>query len=144
MRPEDPPNKEVHADDLAAKLERLTGRMQHVTANGEEEDGRQTYTAEELHRLKMGHARLVSIDEGSGQSPVKSSPGVRSRSSTLIYDPVLHGDSPTLPAVMLETEDEEEEEEDARDYEDVEMSGVSGKKILTHTARPPLELMNGS
>lgn len=134
MRHEDPPNKEVHADDLAAKLAMLTGKMgRDVT---EEDDSKPTYSAEELQRLKSStRAGLASIEEGS--SPVKSSPHGRSRSSTLIYDPVAHGDSPALPAVMLETEE---------DGSEVELQGParSDNRLITHTARPPLELMDQS
>ena len=155
MREEGAPNKQVHADDLAEQLERLTGKM-GADANGdveiEQDEGRKgMVTAEELlarsrssvnghHSKELGEVSPSSPQHKPGQSPIKSSPRMRSRSSTLIYDPVAHGDSPTLPAVMLETEDEEEE-----DYEgDVEMgvNGVGGgKRMMTHTARPPVELM---
>ena len=55
---------------------------------------------------------------------------MRSRSSTLIYDPKAHGDSPHLPAVTLETEDDSEVELDDQT-----------KSPMAHTSRPPVELM---
>ena len=146
MRDEGAPNKVVHADDLAEQLAKLTGRMGRET-NGDTET--EMVTAEELlQRSKTGHGRdLSEVSPSSpqhkpGQSPIKSSPGMRSRSSTLIYDPVAHGDSPTLPAVMLETEDEVEEEEDYEGDVEMQENGVGGgKRMMTHTARPPVELM---
>jgi Calcipressin len=128
MRHEDPPNKEVHADDLAMKLAKLTGKMGGDTTDGED-DVKMLYTKDELHKLKTSRPALAANDE---QSPARLSPNVggRSRSSTLIYDPKAHGDSPGLPAVMLETEDDSE----------VELS-VPEKKIIAHTSRPPIELM---
>lgn len=129
MRNEDPPNKDVHADDLAAKLAKLTGKM-HAATDETEQDApapQPSYTREELHKIKTNKPRLVGMDE---DSPAKETPKARSRSSTIIYDPKAHGDSPTLPAVMLETEDEPEVELDDPE-----------KKIIAHTTRPPVELM---
>lgn len=128
MKMEDPPNKEVHAEDLAAKLAKLTGKMESNPMDPEN----QQYTAEELGQVKgvsSGHKRAlsaVSEDFNDGGSPTK----MRSRSSTLIYDPKLHGDSPGLPAVMLETEDDS----------DVELDNPKTNP-MAHTARPPVELI---
>lgn len=143
---EDPPNKEVHAHDLAEKLAQLTSRMDDgnvAMMNGDTSKLPQLLTGEELRKLKATtHARsptsasaLSGIDEAtSTSSPVtKSSPRLRSRSSTLIYDPKLHGDSPGLPAVMLETEDEEPDSDMDLEQEP--------KRIIAHTSRPPVELM---
>ena len=135
MKHEDPPNKEVHADDLAAKLAKLTGKMtDHPEGSGEDNlhtSNNPTYTREELQTLKTNKSTLPSMEE---VSPSKSSPKMRSRSSTLIYDPKAHGDSPGLPAVMLETEDDS----------DVELARPPTMQPITHTSRPPLELMDQS
>lgn len=131
MRHEDPPNKDVHAEDLATKLSKLTGRMETPESSPIEAKEMQ-YTSEELHKLKtVRNAALSGIsEEGPGASPSSASSGkIRSRSSTLIYDPKAHGDSPGLPAVMLETEDDG----------DVELEAP--KTLPVHTARPPVELM---
>jgi len=129
MKHEDPPNKEVHAEDLAEKLAKLTGKMHGNASGGSEDDSptRAQYTKEELQKLKTHKPTLAGIEE---QSPAKASPTIRSRGSTIIYDPKAHGDSPGLPAVMLEAEDDSEVE-----LED-------GKKIIAHTSRPPVELMD--
>ena len=138
MRNEDPPNKQVHAEDLATKLARLSGNMVPLSPtmddSASEDDSKTQYTAEGLAKLKATHRRGLSAENspvaggaGDGASPRKEH---RSRSSTLIYDPVAHGDSPALPAVMLETEDDSEVELEDGD-----------KRILEHTARPPVELM---
>ena len=129
MRAEDPPNKEVHAEDLATKLAKLSGKMTTPTDESSDDEAKPQYTAEALHKLKASRAQAFSAisaeDSPTGSSPKKH----RSRSSTLIYDPKAHGDSPALPAVMLETEDDS----------DVELE--SPKPVLAHTARPPVELM---
>jgi len=122
---EDPPNKDVHADDLLAKLSKLTGKMDDRT----ESPAEQQYTSEELHKLKTNKIPALS-GMSDDVSPSRSTPKGRSRSSTLIYDPKTHGDSPALPAVMLETEDDSEPELDS-----------PGKQPMAHTARPPVELM---
>ncbi|EXJ82627.1 hypothetical protein A1O3_06440 [Capronia epimyces CBS 606.96] len=130
MRPEDPPNKEVHAEDLAAQLAKLSGKMTHAADESSDDESKTQYTGEALHKLKANRTQAfptLSADASpTGSSPKKH----RSRSSTLIYDPKVHGDSPALPAVMLETEDDS----------DVELEEPP-KKIMTHTSRPPLELM---
>ena len=136
MRAEDPPNKHVHAEDLASKLSKLTGRLADADSSPPSsspvDDSRLQYTADELAtRLKAAPQQTQTPRSpvvGAGGSPKK----VRSRSSTLIYDPKVHGDSPALPAVMLETEDDSDVELDDQ---------PPPKKILAHTSRPPLELM---
>lgn len=134
MRNEDAPNKNTHADDLAAKLAALTAKMDHSADESEpvsqpQPQPQQQYTREELHQLKTAVPTV-----GSSDSPSKSTPKTaRSRSSTIIYDPKAHGDSPGLPAVTLETDDEPEPELADPD-----------KKIIAHTSRPPVELMEGA
>ncbi|OCT54204.1 putative calcineurin binding protein [Cladophialophora carrionii] len=143
MRTEDPPNKEVHAEDLASKLAKLSSKITaSPTGAGDEssEDeaqiaSRTQYTASDLaQKLKSNHRRALSGVSAENNSPTTAEAASpkkhRSRSSTLIYDPVAHGDSPALPAVTLETEDDSE----------VELEDDS-KKIFEHTARPPVELM---
>ena len=131
MRHEDPPNREVHAEDLASKLQRLTGRMETPEASPVE-DIKMQYTSEDLQKLKTARSAALSGISEEVPSPSSASPmkGGRSRSSTLIYDPKVYGDSPALPAVMLETEDDG----------DVELE--TSKPIPMHTSRPPVELMD--
>lgn len=130
MRHEDPPNKEVHAEDLVSKLEKLSGKISAPADDSSEDEGKQ-YTAEALAKMKATRAHAFS-GLSAENSPTGSSPKKhRSRSSTLIYDPKAHGDSPGLPAVMLETEDDSE----------VELDANPAKKVMAHTMRPPVELM---
>ncbi|KAK5264757.1 hypothetical protein LTR96_009924 [Exophiala xenobiotica] len=130
MKHEDAPNKEVHAEDLASKLNKLSGKFNTSAVDSGEDESKMQYSAEALQKLKQTRARAFS-GVSPDNSPIPSSPGKhRSRSSTLIYDPKAHGDSPALPAVMLETEDDS----------DVELED-SQKKVMAHTARPPVELM---
>ena len=85
-RNEEPPNRDVHAEDLAAALAKLHARpttAQDQAALGEEEP---------LERRGDGGER-----EGR-RVPNRA----RSGSATVVYHPQDHGDSPHLPAVMVE------------------------------------------
>lgn len=98
---EDAPNKLVHAEDLAEALAKLHSRP--------EVDG--------------------------GNSPVsggeETTNGRTRSSSTTIYDPNEHGNSPGLPAISVTTEAFGEE-----------LSPLTMEKpIIAHTSRPPVELM---
>lgn len=138
MRHEDPPNKEVHAEDLAEKLAKLSGKM-GPTVDKTEDDanhGEATYTREQIQEMKAVKP-TIAILELEPKSAGSSTGHTRSRSSTVIYDPEAHGDSPMLPAVKVE---------------DYTMEGGDGevkldteaKKIIAHTSRPPLELLGES
>lgn len=72
MRNEEPPNKDVHADDLAAALAQLQARP---AANA-----------------------ALKQDEGPVQRVIRT----RSGSTTVVYDPQDHGHSPDLPAIAVE------------------------------------------
>lgn len=125
---EDAPNKDVHADDLASKLSKLTGKIENPESPIE---GHAQFTAEDLAKIRTTqHRRALSGVSDDGLSPLDGTPRMRSRSSTLIYDPKVHGDSPNLPAVTLETDD----------GSDVELD-FEAKSPMAHTQRPPLELM---
>jgi len=105
MRNEEPPNKEVHAEDLAAAL-----------AN--------------LHTRPSPHEALHVETERA--SAAQLAHRQRSRSSTLVYHPSDHGDSPNLPAIAVEDTSESPGD----------MSPVEGLETkFPHTARPPVELM---
>jgi hypothetical protein len=101
MKLEDAPNKQVHAEDLAEALAKLHHRGQT-----------------DLPSSPMSE----SAREGVSRS--------RSGSSTTIYHPEDHGDSPHLPAIALV---------DCTD--ELESFSPIEKPILAHTARPPVELM---
>ncbi|QIW97119.1 hypothetical protein AMS68_002637 [Peltaster fructicola] len=73
MRNEEPPNKEVHADDLATKLAQLQARPAADAALKEDEDK----AAQKVIRTRSG-------------------------STTIVYDPQDHGHSPDLPAIAVE------------------------------------------
>ncbi|KAJ5776174.1 uncharacterized protein N7511_001185 [Penicillium nucicola] len=129
MRNEDPPNREVHATDLAHALSQLkTDQSQPAVA-----------------AAPADPATPVSItsDKRTPSWPMMGSQQ-RSRSSTIIYHPEDHGDSPNLPAVMVEdmtftVEDMDMEEDEM----DIDMSPIemSLKKMPPKTSRPPVELM---
>lgn len=113
MRNEDPPNKDVHATDLAAALE-LIGRKLNVSGDSEPMD----------------------VDEPSGSHTQPQPSQVRSRadSRTIVYHPEEHGHSPDLPAIAVEdTTDSPVELAPEVDL---------APKVITHTARPPTELMS--
>ncbi|OQO08297.1 hypothetical protein B0A48_06167 [Cryoendolithus antarcticus] len=111
MRDEGPPNKEVHAEDLASALAKLHARPGPEDAMDEDDPA-------------------IAKNNGFGQPRVKTARG-RSGTGTVVFDPADHGDSPGLPAISVEdTTESPDEDEDMGD-----------KKIFAHTSRPPVELM---
>ncbi|KAB8235496.1 putative calcineurin binding protein [Aspergillus alliaceus] len=117
MRNEEPPNKEVHAGDLATALAKLKTEQFGVNDSMSQP-------------CEPGTPMSMTSDKRTGSWPVSMS-GQRSRSSTLIYHPENHGGSPNLPAVMVEDMD-------------VEMSPIEMpiRKAPPKTSRPPVELMD--
>ena len=124
MRNEGPPNKEVHADDLASALAKLHARP---TAGGQDPASPVSPTA-----------TLDGDGAGGRREGTRIVNRQRSGSSTVVYHPGDHGDSPHLPAVMVE--DTTESPGDLSPI-DGQLDG-SGSTILAHTARPPVELMD--
>nr|POE46845.1 calcipressin-like protein [Quercus suber] len=78
MRNEEPPNKEVHAEDLAQALARLHARPEADAA---------------LHEQQQ---------TGEARPTLKVSTRQRSGTGTVVYDPEEHGHSPDLPAIAVE------------------------------------------
>lgn len=111
VRNEDPPNKQVHAEDLASALSNLRAQSQ---------------PGEEWSKVQQ-HQRRESEDGGAyaGRG--------RSGSTTMIYHPADHGNSPDLPAIAVEDLTHTPEEEPS--------PLESGPQQMIHTARPPLELL---
>ncbi|GAM84445.1 hypothetical protein ANO11243_024410 [Dothideomycetidae sp. 11243] len=105
MRNEDPPNKDVHADDLTQALHKLNARVR----------------AQSL-------SEFPPSPTSAGSTHAAATSG-RSRSGTIVYDPVANGSAPHLPAIAVE---------DTSD-EDFDLNGEG--KIMAHTARPPVELI---
>lgn len=111
VREEAAPNKEVVAEDLARALAKLKEKK------GPRGD------------LDAGE---VSSERLAGESGPAEVGRTRSGSRSVVYHPGDHGDSPLLPAVMVE--DTTEEDDAGRESEEE-------KTIMAHTARPPVELM---
>jgi hypothetical protein len=103
MKLEGAPNKQVHADDLAEALAKLHHRPQ---------------------------TDLPASPMSDGETDQRRQ---RSGSSTMIYHPGDHGDSPNLPAIAVEDFTVEPEQMSPID--------VEPRLIKAHTARPPVELM---
>ncbi|KAJ5220979.1 uncharacterized protein N7469_009866 [Penicillium citrinum] len=124
MRNEDPPNKEVHASDLANALAML-----------------KTDQSIETESSGVDPATPVSItsDKRTGSWPLAGSQQ-RSRSSTVIFHPEDHGNSPNLPAVMVEDVSLDVDEDIDMD-EALSPIDMSVKKMPPKTSRPPVELM---
>ena len=123
VRNEDPPNKEVHATDLAHALSML----------------KTDQTQPETSAVDPATPVSISSDKRTSSWPLAGSQQ-RSRSSTIIYNPEDHGDSPHLPAVMVEdmTLDVEDEDVDMDAMSPIEMSV---NQMPPKTSRPPVELM---
>ena len=111
MRNEGPPNKEVHADDLASALAKLHSKSASVPDPS---------------------SSIPPVQERQGDGIDRE--GGRSRSPTVVYHPEDHGDSPHLPAVMVEDTTQGQDE-------DLDLDSAIELKIMAHTARPPVELM---
>merc|ERR1712070_975203 len=75
MRNEDPPNKEVHAEDLAVALSKL--------------EAKPNATVEQKPEVESTQERPITTRQRSG-------------TGTLVYHPDDHGDSPDLPAIAVE------------------------------------------
>lgn len=116
MRNEEPPNKDVYAEDLAAALANLHARYEEQPLSPADENM-------DDRKGDGGEREGKRVQSGGRQ---------RSGSSTVVYHPRDHGDSPNLPAVMVEDTTEEGEEE---------VSPLDGSVGMTKTARPPVELM---
>ncbi|KAJ5495986.1 hypothetical protein N7539_001102 [Penicillium diatomitis] len=127
MRNEDPPNKEVHASDLATALANL-----------------RTDPSSDSMNVDPATPVSISFDQRTGSFPMAGAPQQqRSRSSTIIFHPEDHGHSPNLPAVMVEDTslpvDEDMDMELDAQWSPVEMFI---NKTPPKTARPPVELMH--
>jgi len=115
MKEEEAPNKLVHAEDLAAALARLHANSHH--------------------------------DAHSPVSDFSNSPLTRRQtgSTTVVYHPEDHGDSPNLPAISVEDTTETPEPMTPIDA----MEGIEGpiasqkaQGKTVSTARPPVEFMH--
>ncbi|PWY72103.1 calcineurin binding protein [Aspergillus eucalypticola CBS 122712] len=136
MRQEDPPNKEVHASDLAQALAKLKTEQSGVE---EAATGVVVSSIEQQQQQQPGTPMSMTSDKRTSSWPVALSQ-TRSRSSTLIYHPEDHGGSPNLPAVMVEDTSASLDEDIDMDMSPIEMSV---KKMPPKTSRPPVELMGG-
>ena len=96
MRDEEPPNKEVHAEDLAVALSRL-----HAHSDP-----------------------MEMTPEPSPVTPATRMGRLRSGTGTVVYDPQDHGHSPHLPAVTVEDTSESESPVDLEAMEGVEKKFV--------------------
>lgn len=143
IREEEPPNKDTHAEDLQRALAGLNsaGGVQSTAATGEGKEAEAV--GEEMEIDAFGKAAV----EGSRKGDVLAR-RERSASTTMVYHPRDHGDREDLPAVTVEDTTGRKEEEDDEEAgtgslgETVDDGvGFSGKQIMAHTARPPVELM---
>lgn len=129
IREEEPPNKDVHAEDLQRALAGLSGQRSERGATVD--DAESPMSEDEKGELRGNRKR-----SGTG--------------SMTVYHPKDHGDSENLPAVtVIDTAADAEEEEyqessGGSSPGDGQRQGGGGGRIMTHTARPPLELMADS
>jgi len=123
MRNEGPPNKDVHAEDLATALANLSSRPSADDAlyqNSSNTGGRRTSSSGGQEGGFKGRKRAATL-------------------GTVVYDPEEFGDSPDLPAIAVE-------DTTMSPLPLTPMSGDEGgmpsKGLkLERTARPPVELM---
>ena len=119
MRDEDAPNTIVHAEDLAAALARL-------------------------HANHYDCPSPTTEDGNPETSPIAKRR--RTGSSTIVYHPEDHGDSPNLPAIAVE---DTTESPTLLNIAEDRMEGVEGpiahqkaQGKTTSTPRPPVEFMH--
>jgi hypothetical protein len=120
VREEEPPNKDVHPEDLVTALSRLHAtRPQEPTSPVSPQD--ETMTDSPVR--PTNDASVISRRQRSG-------------SSTMIYHPEDHGDSPHLPAIAVE-------DLTAENPEDWRLSAQmeEEERVRANTSRPPIELM---
>ncbi|KAK5020486.1 hypothetical protein LTR16_001012 [Cryomyces antarcticus] len=137
LRDEAPPNKEVHAEDLASALARLHARPDPAASIAAHADEPATPTSPT--------AADINIDNGYRSHPHASAMAAgpaaldasatrrRSGSSHIVYHPGDHGDSPMLPAIAVEDTTGSGEETSALAEEE--------PLRFARTGRPPVELM---
>ncbi|KAI2865956.1 hypothetical protein CBS147343_2069 [Aspergillus niger] len=140
MRQEDPPNKEVHASDLAQALAKLKTEQSGVEEAATGVVVSSIEQQQQQQQQQPGTPMSMTSDKRTSSWPVSLSQ-TRSRSSTLIYHPEDHGGSPNLPAVMVEDTSASPDEDIDMDLSPIEMSV---KKMPPKTSRPPVELMGGN
>lgn len=127
IREEEPPNKDVHAEDLQRALAGLSdrGNERKASAVDDDDDAGSPMSEDEKEELRGNRTR-----SGTG--------------SVMVYHPKDHGDNESLPAVMVidtTTGTAEDTQESPGDLSPTDGQGQGGGRILTHTARPPVELM---
>ena len=134
MRNEEPPNKAVHADDLASALAALRSKGT-VGVSGED-----------------GVGSPVEMEGGDRGYFERS----RSGETTVVYHPEEHGGRLDLPAVTVEDTGTSSVGSIQTPKLDIDMDGDQnmmgghygsaggGGRIIAHTARPPVELMDCS
>jgi hypothetical protein len=90
----------------------------------------------------------AAADHQEYPSPTDSSPTItrrRTGSTTMIYDPEDHGDSPNLPIIaVVDTTQTPDPQSPADEMEGVEgpIAQQKAQGINTSTSRPPVELMH--
>lgn len=119
VKPEDAPNKVVHAEDLAAALAKL-----HAHANP--------------------YDPMSPATESSNSEPSSAIRRRRTGSSTIVYHPDDHGDSPNLPAIAVEdtTETPAAMTPDAMEGLEGPIASQKAQGKTISTARPPVEFMH--
>jgi len=122
MKNEEPPNKEVHAEDLAVALANLHAKPSYPVSPEMEGD------------IEAMNASPASATATSGWKP-------RSRSHTLVYHPVHRGSNPLLPAISVEDTTTADAEKTASPADLSPMEDIRRSGPILHTTRPPVELM---
>ncbi|KAK2758285.1 hypothetical protein FQN54_004131 [Arachnomyces sp. PD_36] len=139
MRNEEEPNKQVHASDLADALAKLRTAAAPPPPHPPHTDPDTPVSPPFGADGNLEHARQPSWPTNASPSmPLRQ----RSGSSTIVYDPEQHGSSPHLPAVMVEDTDPILDTPVTMEM-DIDTSPTEGEgpRIMAHTPRPPVELM---
>lgn len=152
MRNEEPPNKAVHASDLADALVRLNTHAAQQPLHRGEDPVSPVSACSDTPSTRAPSSLGYQTCPGQPRPPRQ-----RSRSSTIIYQPQEHGGSAGLPAVLVEDFSADDSsplaDTDVLMHSPADCYGAGGDdrtaaaarraagRVPPKTARPPVELM---
>lgn len=123
MRDEGAPNKMVHAEDLAVALAKIRAGVENDNDDG-------VAAADIMDQEADGS----SADAEARQELIK----ISGSNATLVYHPSDHGSRTDLPAVLVEDVSSSSQHTETKLEQEQQQQQ---QRIMTHTARPPVELM---
>ncbi|CAK7217639.1 hypothetical protein SEUCBS140593_003277 [Sporothrix eucalyptigena] len=139
MRLEGAPNKQVHAEDLADAL----AKLRHQADDAEDEVEETKMQDDVAMRSPVSETGASPMSASASTAAAPSKRAGRSRSSTLvIYQPAEHNAHSDLPVIAVDDMTDENTDEELNSATWKSNTMTVERPIITHTARPPVELMH--